>query len=168
MAFDVFTPGKGQSPFKRFQELFGADFDGFGTSYGNPAAIVPELLRRVMLRRRRTEVLPNLPSKTYTALTVGDLDAKLKKQLDEMWDEIGTQLEVEDSLPPFEKFSEIRAKLAKANIPTMLDYVEQCGGTRRSAGGVQPLTLLPSTLSWGVRVGGHYRRNIGRKASANC
>lgn len=126
MAFDVFTPGKGQSPFKRFQELFGADFDGYGTSYGNPAAIVPELLRRVMLRRRRTEVLPNLPSKTYTALTVGDLDAKLKKQLDEMWDEIGTQLEVEDSLPPFEKFSEIRAKLAKANIPTMLDYVEQC------------------------------------------
>lgn len=126
MTFDVFTPGKGQSPFKRFQELFNAEFDGYGTRYGNPAPIVPELLRRVMLRRRRTEVLPNLPRKTYSNLVVGEIDAKLQRQLDDMWDDIGVQLTVEEKLPPFEKFSEMRAKLAKANIPAMLEYVEEC------------------------------------------
>jgi hypothetical protein len=35
-------------------------------------------------------------------------------------------LEVDESLPPFEKFSEIRAALAKSRVPAMLEYVEDC------------------------------------------
>lgn len=126
MAFEVFTPRKGQSPFARFQELFNAEQERFGTRYGTPDPIVPELLRRVMLRRRRTEVLPNLPRKTYTNLVVGDMDEDLKRQLDEMWADDGTALEVSGGLPPFEQMSKVRAKLAKANIPAMLEYVEEC------------------------------------------
>lgn len=126
MAFDVFTPSKGQSPFARFQQLFNAQEERFGTRYGTPDPIVPELLRRVMLRRRRTEVLPNLPRKTYTNLVVGDMDADLKRQLDEMWENDGTALEVSGGLPPFESMSKVRAQLAKANIPAMMEYVEEC------------------------------------------
>lgn len=126
MAFDVFTPCKGQTPLGRFHEVFGATSGRFGTSFGTPHPIVPELLRRVMLRRRRTEVLPNLPTKTYTNLVVGSMGSALKEALDDLWDEEGLALEVNGSLPPFEKMSEIRAKLAQANIPAMLEYVEEC------------------------------------------
>ena len=124
MAFDVFTPSKGQSPFDKFQQLFGAQEGRFGVRYGPPAPEVPELLRRVMLRRTRPEVLPDLPRKTYTNYVVGEMDAATRRQLDEMWAEDGTALELDGALPPFEKMSEIRAKLAKSNIPAMLEYIE--------------------------------------------
>jgi len=94
------------------------------TIYGKPEAIVPELLRRVMLRRIRSEVLPDLPNKTYTNILVGDVDSSLQKKLDELWEEWGSFIEVEGQLPPFEEFSEIRAKLAHSRIPAMLEYIE--------------------------------------------
>lgn len=108
----------------KFRTLFNAWQDRFGWKYGSPQPIVPELLRRVMLRRRREEVLPDLPTKTYTTLTIGEMDSSLRRQLDEMWDEYGGMVEVDEELPPFEKFSEIRHKLAKSRIEAMLEYVE--------------------------------------------
>jgi superfamily II DNA or RNA helicase len=126
MAFDVFTPRKGQSSFRRFQELFAVSEDRWGACrYGTPDPMVPELLRRVMLRRTRGEVMPDLPTKTYTNLIVGDMPERIRQQLDEMWESDGTALEVDGSLPPFERFSEIRAALAKSNIPAMLEYIEE-------------------------------------------
>lgn len=107
----------------RFRTLFNAWQDRFGWKYGDPQPIVPELLRRVMLRRKREEVLPDLPAKTYTTLTVGDVDPSLRRQMDEMWDEYGV-VEIDEELPPFEKFSKLRHDLAKSRIEAMLDYVE--------------------------------------------
>jgi SWI/SNF-related matrix-associated actin-dependent regulator 1 of chromatin subfamily A len=95
-----------------------------GIEWGTPGPEVPERLRRVMLRRRRTEVLPDLPTKTYTNLVVGDMSATLRKQLDSLWDEFGSQVEIAEALPPFEKFSEIRAALAKSRTKAMIEYVE--------------------------------------------
>lgn len=108
----------------KFRILFNAWQDRFGWKYGSPQPIVPELLRRVMLRRKREDVLPDLPTKTYSTLIVGEMDSSLRRQLDEMWDEYGGMVEVDGELPPFEKFSEIRHKLAKSRIEAMLEYVE--------------------------------------------
>lgn len=119
---------------ERFKTLFNAQEQimvtrknprGFRvTSYGKPQPIVPELLRRVMLRRLRADVLPELPNKTYTNILVGDVNPELQKQLDELWEEWGSYIEVEEELPPFEKFSEIREKLARSRVPAMLEYIE--------------------------------------------
>lgn len=115
---------------ERFKILFNAQDEVVNrrgnrkTTYGKPQPIVPELLRRVMLRRIRSEVLPDLPNKTYSNLLVGNVDSALQKKLDELWEEWGSFIEVEGQLPPFEKFSEIREKLARSRVPAMLEYVE--------------------------------------------
>ena len=109
----------------RFCTLFNAEYGRYGGYvWGKPQPIVPELLRRVMLRRRREEVLPNLPSKTYTNLLVGDVPSSLQKELDDMWDKWATAIEIEGSLPPFEEFSSIRESLARSRVDAMLEYVE--------------------------------------------
>lgn len=111
-----------------FRSCFNAWQEQIGSlriwKYGEPLPHVPELLRRVMLRRKRQEVLPDLPTKTYTTLTVGDVDSSLRRQMDEMWDEYGGVVEIDEELPPFEKFSKLRYDLAKSRIEAMLDYVE--------------------------------------------
>jgi SWI/SNF-related matrix-associated actin-dependent regulator 1 of chromatin subfamily A len=103
-------------------------FNGFknrwgGYDFGRPDASVPEKMRRVMLRRRREEVLPDLPGKSYTTITVESVDKKLRKQLDELYGEVEMVLETEE-LPPFEMFSGIRAQLAESRIPALLEMVE--------------------------------------------
>lgn len=94
-----------------------------GYEWGTPNRIVPELMRRVMLRRIRTEVLPDLPTKTYSTIKV-ELPKNLKSTLDEMWDEFGDIIK-EKNLPPFERFSELRAALAESRIETLTELVEE-------------------------------------------
>jgi len=116
--------------YERFQTLFNATRNTVSrrgisvTNYGKPQPIVPELLRRVMLRRRREEVLPDLPSKTYTSLLVGTDNKALKAKLDEMWQQWEGVVVNTNNLPPFEQFAELRADLAKSRINEMLTYVE--------------------------------------------
>jgi hypothetical protein len=113
--------------FGKFMRLFHAEKDRWGgIQWGSPAPEVPELLRRVMLRRTREEVLPDLPSKTYTDLTVNGLPSRLRKKLDDLEEEWGGFLEVGDELPPFEEFSAVRAELAASRTEAVLEYVEDC------------------------------------------
>jgi len=109
--------------FENFQGLFNAHHNGYAFEYGKPQPIVPELLRRVMLRRLRADVLPELPTKTYTNVMV-DPSQKLVKKLDEAWS--GYDNELEDSLPPFTQFAALRAELAQSRVPAMLEYVQDC------------------------------------------
>jgi hypothetical protein len=109
--------------FENFQGLFNAHHNGYAFEYGKPKPIVPELLRRVMLRRLRADVLPDLPTKTYTNVMV-DPSQKLVKKLDEAWSVYDTELE--DSLPPFSQFAALRAELAESRVPAMLEYVQDC------------------------------------------
>jgi len=112
--------------FGRFQELFNAFHNGFAYQYGKPNAIVPELLRRSMIRRLRKDVLQQLPSKFYTNMVVGNDNTKLKARLDEMWSKWeGSLVDVGD-LPAFEEFASIRAELAASRIDAMVEYVENC------------------------------------------
>lgn len=117
--------------FDKFKSLFNCTTDVIFTRrgcvykpiWGKPKPIVPELLRRVMMRRKRSEVLPDLPQKTYTNIVIGDIDKSLQKKLDKLWEEWQDTLEIGE-LPPFSEFSEIRAALAKHRTKAMLEIAE--------------------------------------------
>ena len=107
----------------RFVKLMNGHQDGWGGyTWGDPSPLVPDLLRRVMLRRKRHDVLPDLPNKTYSDIKV-DLPSNLKGYMDDLWDEWGNVIK-DKKLPPFERFSEIRNKLATSRIHDLIDLVE--------------------------------------------
>jgi SWI/SNF-related matrix-associated actin-dependent regulator 1 of chromatin subfamily A len=94
-----------------------------GYEWGRPSPIVPELLRRVMLRRKREDVLPDLPTKTHSYVKV-DLPTHLKKYMDDLWARYEGTIK-EKNLPPFEEFSKIRADLASSRIDALIELVEE-------------------------------------------
>jgi hypothetical protein len=116
---DVFGGWKG------FTRCFSASRSGYGGSwqFGSPLPEVPERMRRVMLRRMKEEVLPDLPSTIWKDVVVDGLGVRLRGQLDKLWDKIGAGVEAGE-LPSFEMLSKVRAKLAESRIPAMLDMVE--------------------------------------------
>jgi len=95
-----------------------------GYSFYGIAPEVPEKLRRVMLRRRREEVLPDLPKKSYTTLEVNGLSTELKVKMDKMGEDWLDIVEM-GTLPPFEEFSALRASLAESRIPALLEIVAE-------------------------------------------
>ncbi len=110
--------------FGQFMRSFGARKNGWGRlEWGTPDASVPEKLRRVMIRRLKSEVLQDLPTKQYQWLAVNGENRTLTKKLDTLWDEWGDMIE-DGGLPPFETFSAIRAALAAARIPHALEVAE--------------------------------------------
>lgn len=110
----------------RFLQLFRMHQNRWGGwEYGTPDPGVPDLLRRAMLRRRREEVLPDLPGKQYSTMLVNGISDDLRGELDEAWlawqeAEGGTPRD----LPPFEEFSRLRAELAASRIPAVIEVVE--------------------------------------------
>jgi hypothetical protein len=103
-----------------------------GFDWGTPEAEVADRMRRVCLRRLRTEVLPELPVKTWRRVNV-DVDKKTLKACDAILKEYGgikkiLRLIEEEGLT-FETMSSIRHALAVAKIPSLLamieDYEEQ-------------------------------------------
>jgi SWI/SNF-related matrix-associated actin-dependent regulator 1 of chromatin subfamily A len=119
---------------------------------------VPERLRRVMLRRIRTEVLPDLPKKTYQDVEVNDIPDHLQSQLDAVWAEQGDLLEVEQTLPGFEEFSKIKNELAIAKIPALLEMVEEHEEQNIPlvvfSDHIAPVDACGARQGWGVIKGG--------------
>lgn len=124
MQYEVF---KG---WNNFVKLMNGQRGGWGSyEWGEPDSSVPELIRKVMLRRLRSEVLPELPDKTYTFITV-DLPKELQSDCDDLWEEWGDYIQAQfnekkSDLPPFEEFAKIRAKLAESRISVLEDLVEE-------------------------------------------
>jgi SNF2 family DNA or RNA helicase len=113
--------------FTKFVKLFNGHRTPSGRYvFKDATPIVPEMLRRTMLRRLRGDVLPELPEKLYYKLTLrdSDLDPKVMRELDRMWSAYGSDLRA-GKLPPFEKFSEVRETMARLRIPAMLRYVDE-------------------------------------------
>jgi hypothetical protein len=103
-----------------------------GWNWGTPKPIVPELLRRVMLRRTQEQVLPDLPKLFYQTITC-ELPDDLRADCDDLWDRygdyfvenIGNERTRDNPLPPFEEFSSIRRRLAESRIPVILELAAQ-------------------------------------------
>jgi SWI/SNF-related matrix-associated actin-dependent regulator 1 of chromatin subfamily A len=80
-----------------------------------------------MLRRLKSEVLPELPLKTVDIVTV-DIDAKAMKACEAYLEKFGGLDAVMEKLGKglsFETMATVRSVLASAKIPAMLEYVEQ-------------------------------------------
>lgn len=122
---DVFG---GWNGFTRDFNAYQETVDRKGTTvwmFGSPRPEVPEKLRRVMLRRTKAEVLPDLPPKRHVTVSVECSDAELNKEMDALWDDYEDFLSVGSlKLPDFERFSILRAKLAASRIPALLGMVE--------------------------------------------
>lgn len=115
-----------------FEHAFGARRESVSrnvttTVWGRPDATVGESLSKVMLRRIRAEVLPDLPVKTWEQIEV-DLPSATAKKLTSAYEKLkqeGFDLALLDlESVPFEKFSEVRALLAAAKVQPMLEIVE--------------------------------------------
>jgi SWI/SNF-related matrix-associated actin-dependent regulator 1 of chromatin subfamily A len=116
MAREVFGGWKGfLRCFNGYKNTWG------GYDFGTPREDTPERVRRVMLRRLKGDVL-DLPAKQYQTLVVDLKDRKLVKAMDDLYLEYGDDVD----LPPFEKFSKIRAQLAESRIDAALEYVSEC------------------------------------------
>jgi len=113
--------------FKNFRELFNAFYKQVAAQrwiwvFSTPKPEVPELLRRVMLRRKKTDVLKELPLRRYRDMAV-DTPEELLEACGTAWDE--WKQEERAKLPPLEKFSELRSKLASSRIDAMVEFVER-------------------------------------------
>lgn len=108
--------------FKQFLKFFLAYKNKWGGyEFSTPGPEVAERLRRVMLRRRREEVLPDLPKKRFQEIEVNQIPRHLSKKMDKLAESLDLTA---SSLPAFSEFSEIRAKLAEIRIPAMIETVE--------------------------------------------
>lgn len=127
----------------RFLRLFNARPKKFGGyDWGAPDPEVPSLLKRVMLRRERKDVLTELPDVIYENIdVVADKTAlnECEKVLAEMrakgmsWERIlgiladaeSAANDTESGSVPFSMLSRARAALATAKIPALTEMVEQ-------------------------------------------
>lgn len=104
--------------FQGFLEVFRAEKKYWGGyDFGDPEADVKEQLAKVMLRRTKQEVLPDLPRKVYE-----DVPVSAPAEVTRVLDGIARSWSGED-LPPFEMMSAVRAELAKSRIPALLEQV---------------------------------------------
>lgn len=147
--------------FNKFLQLFGAQKDMWGGyTFSTPSPEVTERLKRVMIRRLKKDVLKDLPAKRYQTITVNGIDKTLQEELDEAWndleewqDEVGSS----DELPPFDRFSKIRAKLAESKIPAA---EEICASFEDSdepllvfSCHVKPVKAIGSREGWRIIIG---------------
>lgn len=140
-----------------FKKAFNYDVNG----WGKPAAHVPALLERVMLRRERDKVL-DLPAKTYETREC-PLRAGESAAVDAFWSDIERRVAAGEirllpsGLPPFEYMSEIRALLATYKIPSMMALVAELEEADEPAvvfsAHKEPVLALAERPGWAVITG---------------
>lgn len=119
-------------------ETAGLGKDAFGTfpmfrqaiANVGQSSTLPEKLQRVMLRRRKDDVLTDLPPKRRTDLEV-ELDTRTASLCDELLSALKEKGMTADDLfgairhpLVFEMISKVRAAVASAKIPTLIEMVE--------------------------------------------
>jgi SNF2-related domain/Helicase conserved C-terminal domain len=121
---------------KSFVRAFNGREGRYGIEWdrARPSAEVPSMLRRVSIRRRKEDVLTDLPAKTHRTLPAA-IDRATAKLCDEALAALGGESGIEaatDKLASsglgFSELSAARASLARAKIPAMLAVVEQYEG----------------------------------------
>jgi SWI/SNF-related matrix-associated actin-dependent regulator 1 of chromatin subfamily A len=120
-----------------FDRSYGGWRGRWGTEYPKtpPDPKIPEILRRVMLRRMKDDVLRDLPAKRWEKIEV-EIDRETARQADkaiEALRAVGVDLEqaTTDAIlcklngPAFEEVSKARAALAAAKVPHLLEHVAE-------------------------------------------
>lgn len=150
---------------KTFVDCFQGVKDRWGGwQWGMPSSDVPSRLARAMVRRLRTEVLPDLPVKTWR-----DLDVEIDPATLRACDAIVRKLEKDgDSIDDIEErvlrtklkfadFSTVREALAVAKIPAMLgvieDFEEQDEPLVVFSAHRAPIDILADREGWAVITG---------------
>lgn len=154
--------------FKAFAGMFGYGKSGYGSSWGAPNEKVRAALSKVMFRRHRLDVLPDLPTKIRQDMDVNGLDNETIKLCDDTLaalEEMGVDFEAaldesnHSKLTPaaFHKISKARAALATAKIPAMLEVVEQYEEAGEAlvvfSAHRAPIDLLAKRQGWSVITG---------------
>jgi SWI/SNF-related matrix-associated actin-dependent regulator 1 of chromatin subfamily A len=151
-----------------FCKLFRAEKGDYGYEWGEPDPSVPELLKRVMLRRLRIDVLPDLPPKQRHVIPVDGINRETRKACDEVlealdkagveltWAVLNTDLS-EDTLI-FQKMAAARAALATAKIKHMQAIVDSFEEQQEPlvvfCSHRAPIDLLGERPGWAKIVGG--------------
>lgn len=150
-----------------FVQLFEGESGRFGMAWGTPHESVPERLRRVMMRRMRVDVLPDLPEKSYRSLIVDDIDAETRNICDEtvrLLAEAGVELtrsttatDLRNNPLAFGVISAARTALAAAKIPYLLKTIEEYEQAEEPvvvfAGHRAPIDVLAARPGWATITG---------------
>lgn len=165
--------------FKKFVALFkGKSLPFGGYAWGLPedeqsVQDITERLRRDMLRRNREEVLPQLPTKVWREIEV-DIDRKALAECDRFVKNEGGVERVAELLElekiNFETMSSVRAALATAKIPALLDFVKDFEEQKEIlvvfSAHRAPIDTLARRSGWAVITGdvkAHKKREIEEK-----
>lgn len=109
---------------RNFVSLFGGYQSPFGFEWGEPKDGCDRGLNRVSLRRERTEVLPDLPAKSFKVIEV-EVDTKTKELADEAMGTVGDVSQILDlPIDNIAQMSAARKALAIAKIPSLMKLVE--------------------------------------------
>lgn len=124
------------------------------------------LLKKVCLMRKRADVLPELPAKTYEDIEVDIIDKKVIGMLDEIVSELnkaGYDLgeidleQLENTGIIFELISKMRNEMAIAKIPHMLEQVEMYEENEEPlvvfSAHTAPINYLKEREGWAVITG---------------
>jgi superfamily II DNA or RNA helicase len=155
-------------------DCFAAVMGGYRGSYGyewgtprDPEA-VGTCLKRVMLRRVRAEVLPELPVKTYREISC-EIDRATSKVCDAAITALGPELTASfatstgiaattaNVLPSFQQISAARKALATAKLPSLLalveEYEEQSEPLVVFSAHLEPIQALAGRPGWAIITG---------------
>jgi hypothetical protein len=118
---------------QNFMRVFKGAPDGKKFVWGTPLPEAGLLLKKVCLMRKRADVLPELPVKSFEKIDVDIFDKKVIHMLDEIVADLkdaGYNIkdvsleELAENGVVFEKISRMRNEMAIAKIPHMLEQVE--------------------------------------------
>ena len=154
---------------EKFYYLFGAKPGLWGgmefpdPTKRKPAREVSERLARVMLRRTRQQVRPDLPEKIFQLLPLGSEDlsaSKVRDKLTRLEDHLGSLTDEElmswlqNQSRDFTGIAKLRQEIAIAKIPTMLKYVKSYEEDNMplvvASAHLEPIRELSKREGWGV------------------
>lgn len=113
------------------RDSFGARelFDHAFVDSGKPRRWMHDILHKVMLRRTKAQVLPELPGRTFRMVEVDVRSDRLRSEMDRAYDALEAYMRAMGdgeigNLPAFFDMSRVRREIAEAKIGAMLGLIE--------------------------------------------